>query len=162
MSMTRLGALVLVLVLGLATPAGALTTYYVAPNSTTSHTGAAATPWTDLNSAWGTINATLATDDVTVYFTARKATSDVNEMQAFGIDLNRTDGSTHRLTLDGMSFYNTSNSSPSWVAYSGASRFQVNSASGAAISSNNFGSGAQPQRNFITFRGFKVMKLRCG
>src|SRR2546425_9210281 len=61
---------------GLTTPAVALTTYYVAPNSTTAHTGAAATPWTDIAQGWSTINTTLATDDVTVYFTARKAASD--------------------------------------------------------------------------------------
>ena len=54
-------------VLGLlASPASALTTYYVDPSWTGSQTGAAATPWTSLaaSGAWSTVNTRLATDDV--------------------------------------------------------------------------------------------------
>ena len=152
--MTRLAALALVLVLGLTTPAVALTTYYVAPNSTTAHTGAAATPWTDIAQGWSTINTTLATDDVTVYFTARKAASDTNETTTSGIALLRTDTSTHRLTLDGMSQYSTSNSAPSWLPYSGASRFQITAS--LPVSSENF-SSPFPMRNYITIRGYVLI-----
>jgi hypothetical protein len=155
--MTRLAALVLVLVLGFATPAVALTIYYVAPNSTTAHTGGPAAPWASLDlSAWSTINTKLATDDVTVYFTARKAASDTNETTTAPLSLVRTDMSTHRLTLDGMSQYNTSNSSPSWVPYNGTSRFQI--ASTYPVSSENF-SPPFPPRNYITIRGFRIIAI---
>src|SRR2546422_192101 len=153
--MTRLAALVLVLVLGLTTPAVALTTYYIAPNSTTAHTGAAAAPWTSLDSsAWSTINTKLATDDVTVYFTARKAASDTNETTTSGIALDRTDTGTHRLTLDGMSQYNTNDAAPSWVAYSGSARFQITSR--YPVNSDNF-SSPYPNRDYITIRGFRII-----
>ena len=101
-----------------ATPAWALAVYYVDPDWTGAQTGAPATPWTSLTaSAWTTINAALASDDVTVYFSARQAGSDTSQTTTTELDVNRTNTSTHVLTLDGMSFYNTNDASPSWAAY---------------------------------------------
>src|SRR5437016_8158230 len=154
--MTQFAALVLVLVLGLTTPAVALTTYYVDPNWGGTQSGSASQPWNDVNglSKWNTINASLANDDVTVYFSARNAGSDTNVATTTGIGLDRTDTGTHRLTLDGMSKYNTSEVTPSWVTYSGPSRFQVTTS--YPMGSDNFNS-PYPNRDYITIRGFRLI-----
>src|SRR5262245_4768010 len=71
----------LFLILGVCSRADALTLYYVDPDWPGSTTGAASTPWTSLtSSAWATINATLATDDVMVYFSARTTGSDTHKV----------------------------------------------------------------------------------
>src|SRR5205823_8801344 len=50
----------------LASPASALTTYYVDPDFGGTQTGATSNPWTSLTtSAWATINGRLASDNVT-------------------------------------------------------------------------------------------------
>src|SRR5438093_484311 len=99
----------------------ALTSYYIDPDYTGgTRTGNAATPCQSLtntvtNTPWTVINTALASDDVTVYWSARNASVDTAQLNTVVVNINRTDSSTHRLTLDGMSFYNTSDSSPSWV-----------------------------------------------
>jgi len=93
--------------IAITAPAQATTLYYVDPDWGGSATGAASTPWTYITSAaWTTINTTLASDDVTVYFSARAASSDTNQPATTSISINRTDLSSHRVTFDGMSFYN--------------------------------------------------------
>src|SRR5438309_810862 len=98
----------LALLLAASSPAWCLTTFYVDPDWGGTQTGAASTPWGSLTgSAWTAINAALASNDVTVYFTARAKASDANFVSTTGIAINRTDMSTHRLTLDGMSQWNS-------------------------------------------------------
>jgi hypothetical protein len=140
-----------------AVPAVALTTYYVDPNWSGLNTGAATAPWTSLASGWGTINTTLATDDVTVYFSARLAGSDTNVTNGVPLSLDRTDLGTHRLTLDGMSQYNTSEVTPSWSAYSGASRHQITGSLPVNSNNANGPGGPWPDRNYITVQGFKLI-----
>ena len=137
----------------LASPASALTTYYVDPDFGGTQTGATSNPWTSLTtSAWATINGRLASDNVTVYFSARKASSDTNQTSTVQIDLNkRSDTSTHTLTLDGMSFYNSNVATPSWVAYSGSSKFQITTS--VPIQRD----GTPRCLNNITINGFRLI-----
>ena len=133
----------------------AATVSYVDPDWTGDQTGAAATPWTSLTaSAWTTINTALATDDVTIYFSARNASIDKDETTTTQLQLKRTDTGTHRLTLDGMSQYNTNDANPSWAMYSGSSRFQHNiSVTGADALVGYL--VAPTLQSYITVRGFR-------
>src|ERR1700734_111178 len=98
------------LILALSLPALAQSTFYVDPAFTGgSNNGSAAHPWTSLSSGWSTINTSLASGAVTVYFSATQS-------QNVQISLaSRTNTSTNVLTLDGASFKNTNETTPSWV-----------------------------------------------
>jgi parallel beta-helix repeat protein len=161
--------------------ASAQTAFYVDPTYTGSvSNGAAATPWKsfldqdgDYTAKWNVINAALASNDVIVYFSARRAGSDTPEQlaptNAARIFLNRPcaggsstcpgSGDTtrpHRLTIDGMSLYNTNDATPNWVTYTGNNRFKIN-----CVGTNSCGSQAccwddNEKRDYITMRGFEV------
>src|SRR6266850_1849817 len=114
--------------------ASSQTAFYVDPTYTgTLQTGSAETPWTTLvedNNAswrqqWTTINDALATAPVIIYFSARTAESDIAEQLTGSVRLSRTDKSSNRLTLDGMSKYNTDDVTPSWVDYTGTSKMRI-------------------------------------
>jgi hypothetical protein len=147
------------LIFGASLSCFAQTSYYVDPDYTGgTRDGTAPKPWLSLsdtitNTPWAVINTALASGPVTVYFSARKAGSDTNQTSSVPIEINRTDTSTNRLTLDGSSQYNTNVSAPSWRNYSGSSKFHIN-ASGPdpAIDSNNIGTSIQ--RNYLTIHGF--------
>ena len=130
--------------------------YYVDPNyGWSGSNGSADAPWTQLNtgnsSAWNTINQSLASSDVTVYFSAREAGEDADQSTTSGIGIRRTDNSTHRLTLDGMSKYNSNDLTPKWFDYSGHSRYKI------SIATYPIESGFEgPKRNYVTIRGFKA------
>ena len=146
----------ILVVLGISATSWA-TTYYVDPDCNGGN-GSASAPWSNLNSlnttAWNTINSALASDDVTVYFSAREAGSDIDEVSTTRIAIRRTDTSTHRLTLDGMSKYNTNNTNPSWSDYSGSSRYKITNDSYSIESGINY---APPKQNYVTVRGFICM-----
>ncbi len=90
--------------------------FYVDPDWTGAHSGLPSQPWQYLDStAWNAINNALAGDNVTVYFAALKANGTTQQSAARFIQLRRADPSSHRLTLDGYSQYNTSETSPSWT-----------------------------------------------
>ena len=90
--------------------------FYVDPDWTGAHSGLPSQPWQSLDStAWNAINNALAGDDVTVYFAALKANGTTQQSAARFIQIRRVDPSSHRLTLDGYSQYNTSETSPSWT-----------------------------------------------
>src|SRR5256714_1834730 len=112
----------------------AATTFYLDSDWTGTPNGTASQPWKSLSlDAWSQINSALATGDVTVYFSAREASSDTDDLYDIDgdrvqdiIDLNfRTNAGNSVLTLDGNSMYNTSDTTPQWRAYSGHSRSQV-------------------------------------
>src|SRR5882724_10369176 len=115
--------------------ASALTLFYVDPSYTgATRTGSPTKPWQSLSdgvspSPWSAINTALNTDAVTVYFAARLAGSDADKTTGTQISLDRTNLSTNRLTLDGMSKYNTTSGTTNgnWVDYlpAGTSRFRV-------------------------------------
>ena len=105
------------------------TNFYVDPGWTGTKSGTQSQPFAVLDrSAWHKINAALASDDVTIYFSARKAASDTPEYydtRGNGVQLEvdltkKTTSGSFLLTLDGKSFYNTNDSSPSWASYSGS------------------------------------------
>lgn len=117
-------------------PSFAMTYFYVDSDcSESGATGQSGNPWQYMGQAWSTVNAALASDDVTIYFSAREAGSDTSDKyyrysdpeNPRGIDLeNRTDTSNHTLIFDGRTKYNTNDSSPSWLDYSGSSMAIVN------------------------------------
>jgi hypothetical protein len=139
--------------------AASQTAFYVDPTySGTTQNGSAHAPWkTAARIDWSAISDALATNDVIIYFSARMATADISEsvddQQIFISRLPRgKDPSTHRLTLDGMSKYNTNEARPEWVDYAGTRRFRINR-SGASMS---IGWDDSESRDYVTIRGFEV------
>jgi len=78
------------------------TTFYIDPSfSGAGRNGSAAAPWQSMNDsgASSAINSALASNNVTVYFSA-------SQTQSSTLSLSRTDGSTHVLTLNGTEMVN--------------------------------------------------------
>jgi len=133
--------------------------FYVDSDWTGIRSGTASQPFAVLDSsAWSNINGALANDDVTIYFSARKASSNTpSYYHAAGIDgvqleidlTNKITTGSHLLTLDGKSFYNTSESSPSWASYSGSNMCIVRDFNTENISHIKYSN--------ITLHGFKIM-----
>jgi hypothetical protein len=139
--------------------ASAQTLYYVDPTYTGStQNGAAATPWKSLSGInWTTINSSLASGPVTVYVSARQAASDTKESLTGPLEVQRTDTSSHRLTLDGNSKYNTNEASPSWADYTGTHKAHIHTSTGS------LGMGWETddvKRHYITMRGFEISGRR--
>jgi hypothetical protein len=119
------------------------TNFYVDPDWTGTKSGTQSHPFAVLNeSAWQKINATLASDDVTIYFSAVKADGVTQQSSAWFVQCRRTDYTAHRLTLDGYSFYNCSEKSPKWlpnperdisVAYTSGKVFKITGKSSTAL-----------------------------
>jgi hypothetical protein len=127
------------------------TRFYVDPDWAGEETGAPETPWVRLTeAAWDRINGTLAHNDVTIHFSAREADADTNETTTSPLSILRTDQSEHRLTLDGMSQYNTDDGRPSWSEYTGDSRFHI-------AADYPIGSNKGTKRSYVTVRGFDVV-----
>jgi len=133
----------------------ALTEYYIDPDYTGTESGTASQPWQDLDGQWTTINTSLASDDVTVYFSARDAGSDVHQATTTNIQIERTDAGANRLTLDGMAKYNSNDSTPSWSSYSGTSRFQVTATN--PVTTQN--SATEDRRDYVTVRGIRAIAV---
>jgi len=113
--------------------------------------GSASSPWSTLGSTqWTVINNALALGDVTVYVSAREASSDTPEQMANGITVQRTDTTTNRLTIDGMSKYNTNDQNPNWAIYNGNHVCKLTDNGGHAIGWNHV------KLDYITLRGFEV------
>lgn len=154
-----------------AVSAGAQCTHYVDPDWGGTLSGSASQPWTSLTgSAWTTINTALASADVYVCFSAREVGSDTDEATTTAIDISRTDTSTHLLTLDGMSFYNTNDAAPSWSAY--PTRTQTVTLSTGTVVTGRFYNGSrfkitnsipistgtsQVVRSYVTIKGFHAI-----
>ena len=135
-------------------PPPAATVFYVDPDFAGTSNGSSSAPWRSLDTgAWAVLNANLALGNVTVYFSARQASSDTHQLTTTQIQLWRTDGSANRLTLDGMSQYNANDANPTWSAYSGSSRFTVNYNGWDAITGTT---NAPYLASNITIRGFRA------
>ena len=144
----------------LAVPAYATDFYVDADVSSGTHDGSAGNPWQTIN--WTSVNTALASANVTIYFSCREASSDTSDTHN-EITLNRSQGATggpFRLTLDGMTKWNTNDSSPSWMDYGGLPTRDtpkakpVNQGSQWAI-----GWGQNPiipAMDYITLRGFET------
>lgn len=137
------------------------TTYYIDPDyggGNGASDGSAARPWTSLGTTqWTAINAALATGSVTVYGSAREAGSATAETLGGALMMQRSDASTHRLTFDGMTFYNTNDAAPSsstWVpTYSTTYKMQLTNGGSSLALGWAHGDGAQ---DYITLRGFEA------
>ena len=146
--------LIIFMILLFATPAFGLVTYYVDPTYTDTGSnadGSASDPWTDISSNWSSINTSLAGDDVTVYVSARIVASDTQEDLGESITVSsKTADPGNTLTIDGNSFYNTSDSheSGSWSAYTGSVRAKC-----AGVISQNAG---HTKYNDFTVTGFEI------
>lgn len=135
-----------------------MTLFYIASGWAGAQIGTQAQPFRALDTTrWTAINTALALDDVTIYFSARNAASDTDMIHSSTgsgstpdvVDVTkRTDTSAHVLTLDGKSFYNTNDTTPSWSAYSGTSRCKVRN----ILSQNS----AHTKYSNITCRGLKA------
>jgi hypothetical protein len=157
------------------------TQYYVDPTYTGGwNDGSAAHPWTslrasdsDYSSKWNTIMDALGSADVIVYFSARQARSDVSEVFTMtnGDELfvNRTcrggtyncpgtgDTTTKKLTLDGESLYNTNDTTPNWVTYTGTHKFKIDCGSSTTnCDGEALGWADDNKRDNVTIRGFEV------
>lgn len=152
-------AMIFLLFLGLHTHAFALTTFYVDPTFTGgSNDGSAEHPWLILGAnattpPWTAINSALSRDDVTVYFSARTVAQDMPEVQTAELRVQRTDTSTHRLTLNGMAKWNTCDTTGVWLDYQGLSQFKIAKTSGY----NALGwVDSDGRKDYITLTGFEV------
>ena len=135
-------------------PAAGVTEFYVDPDWQGAVTGAADTPWQRLtDAAWTTINDALTMDDVTVFFSARESDSAEDEATESQVGILRTDPSSHRLTLDGMSKYNANDAQPQWLPHSGTNRFRVQHK--YPLTTRN----TPIKRNNVTVRGFKAVSV---
>lgn len=135
----------------------ATTAFYVDPDfAGGTKNGQAATPWSVLDAgAWSTINTQLASTNVTIYFSARDAGADTDDDYGAGVEVtNRSDSSTHRLTFDGRSNYNTNDGSPSWSVYAGTKRSKVD-----YFNSQNAG---HTKYSYITIDGFRIERVANG
>src|SRR5438552_13671815 len=113
-------AFVILIFSGFSAFAGAVeasTNFYVDPDWTGVQVGTASQPWNALSaSAWTTINAALASDDVTIYFSALKADGVTQQTYSHYLQCKRIDYSIHRLTIDGYGQYNLNETSPAWLS----------------------------------------------
>ena len=92
------------------------TNFYVDPDWTGRKSGTQAYPFAMLNkSEWQKINAALVSGDVTIYFSALKADGVTQQSKPWFVQCRRTDYGAYRLTLDGYSFYNSSETSANWL-----------------------------------------------
>jgi hypothetical protein len=146
------------------TPASSQVAFYVDPSFAGVGQGTAESPWSnftetnpDYDQQWSAINAALATSPVIVYFSARRADADTPEEILGSVHVWRTNTSTHRLTLDGMSRYNTNDVDPSWSDYTGASKMRINVTSGCCFSIGWYDvPNGDPKMDYVTLRGFEV------
>jgi hypothetical protein len=135
------------------TPPRDPTLFYVDPDYAGDDAdGSAQHPWSAFGDGpWAAIDEALAANDVVVYFSAREAAEDTDEVFQGTVGIYRTSGSTYRVTLDGMSRYNTDDAAPSWSDYAGTSRLRV-----MADYAINSADETTP-RDYVTIRGFKAV-----
>ncbi len=141
-------------------PASSQRAFYVDPDCAGEGDGTASRPWRALVSSptgpeWSAINRALAKGPVIVYFSAREAREEISEETTAEVNVLRTDKSTHRLTLDGMSRYNTDDTHPSWRDYAGRCKLRIKILRGA-LSIGCHGNEPQYPMHYVTVRGFEA------
>ena len=134
--------------------------FYVDPDYVGEGDGSASKPWRALVSSptgpeWSAVNQALAKGPVIIYFSAREAREDVPEETTSEVNVLRTDQSAHRLTLDGMSRYNTDDAHPSWRDYAGPCKLRIKILKGS-LSIGCHGNEPQYPMHYVTVRGFEV------
>ena len=129
----------------------AVTTFFVDPDSSVlTSDGSVARPWSQLD--WAAVDAALARGNVTVFFSARAAGADTNQLSGDLLSLSRTDDGPSRLVLDGISQFNADDASPRWEPNTGASRATFRGASTTE---------AKVKRSHLTLRGFELANARA-
>ncbi len=137
-------------------------TLYVDPDWTGAQTGAPALPWANFSSsAWATINNALLANDVTVYVSALKADGS-QQSRAWFLELQRSVTSSHRLTIDGCSFWNMNAATPSWrtnaqdisIAYTNGRVFMLTGDGSSALGWTRY--STYKKQDNITLRGFEI------
>ncbi len=138
------------------------TTFYVDPDRTGAQTGAAASPWASFSSsAWAAINSALLANDVTVYVSALKADT-TQQSRAWFLEFQRSVSSSHRLTIDGCSLWNTNAVTPSWrtnaqdisIAYTNRRVFMLTGDGASALGWTRY--STYKKQDNITMRGFEI------
>lgn len=140
-------------------------TQYLDPNWAGAHVGTAAQPWSILDSGtWAAINTLLLTQDVYLCIASRLAGADTDSIYGSPSEIdfnNKTDTSGHRLTLEGISYYNVSEVTPAWTT---SGRTRCPKTGGACSQVNDFISQNSPSDNVqgtlrsdISFIGFRVV-----
>jgi hypothetical protein len=134
------------------------TNFYVDPDWTGTKSGTQSQPFAVLDSSvWHKINAALVSGDVTIYFSALKADGVSQQSRAWFVECRRTDYGPNRLTLDGYSFYNSSETFPKWlpnpepdiaVAYTTGKVFKITGDRSSAL-----GWGRRAGNDFVTHNG---------
>ncbi len=135
--------------------------YYFDPDcAAAGQDGSAEHPWTSAGdpAMWAALNAALADGPVTLYFSAQEAGRDEPETYGQRVHCRRVDPGPHRLTLDGMSRWNTDDVRPAWQNYHGRHRFRILKDSGSEalgwVSDPRYTDFPGKQNN-ITVRGFE-------
>jgi len=141
-------------------PASSQRAFYVDPDYAGRGDGTASRPWRALVSSptgpeWSAINEALAHGPVIVYFSAREAGVEASEETTAEVNVLRTDTSAHRLTLDGMSRYNTDDAQPSWRDYAGPCKMRIRILKGA-LSIGCHGTEPEYPMHYVTVRGFEA------
>lgn len=116
--------------------------------------GSSLNPWTSLTNtgAWTEINSALTSGNVTIYFSARNAAGDTDNDLSAKLDItSRTDTSSHILTVDGKTYYNTNTSSPAWSVHTGTGRSKNQ---GVTLRKNDSG-----VTSYVTVNGFNVVNI---
>jgi Right handed beta helix region len=136
----------------------ASTNFYVDPDWSGAKSGTQAHPFAVLDkSAWNRVNAALRNGNVTIYFSAREASTDTTiyygrsgRGSQLEVDLTKkTTRTPFLLTLDGMSLYNSNHSSPSWITNTGTNMCVVRD----FLSQNS----SHTKYSNITIHGFKII-----
>jgi hypothetical protein len=141
-------------------PASSQRAFYVDPDYAGEGDGSASRPWRALVSSptgpeWSAVNRALAKGPATIYFSAREAREEVSEETTAEVNVLRTDKSAHRLTLDGMSRYNTDDVHPSWRDYAGLCKLRIRILRGA-LSVGCHSTEPQYPMHYVTVRGFEA------
>lgn len=141
-------------------PASSQRAFYVDPDYAGQGDGTASRPWRVLISSpngpeWSAINRALAQGPVIVYFSAREAGVDAPEETTDEVNVLRTDTTTNRLTLDGMSQYNADDAQPSWREYAGPCKMRIRILKGA-LSIGCHGTEPEYPMHYVTVRGFEA------
>ncbi len=138
------------------------TAYYVDPNyNGSTRNGGQTTPWRDTELNWTTINTALASENVTIYFSCANYTGNAEKTSTTAISIDRTSTSNYRLTLDGNSYYNTSQTAPaSWSANPGSYGYQITKTSVIIGQAEAYWNTKNPNRSaakYITIKGFHLV-----
>jgi hypothetical protein len=130
----------------------AMTNFYLDPDWAGAKTGTQSQPFASFTAGvWSTVNSALASDDVTIYLSARQAGADTEDTLNEIIDISRkTPNPVGTLTINGRSLYNSNDSSPTWLDYSGNARARVN----AVLGQND----AHVKYNKVTIDGLHIVQ----